>query len=160
MSFSNRFALSLSLALGLASGCSGADGGTTPDDDEHAGGEHGEHHGEGHGDRHRQGPPTLVAFHEVLAPVWHSDPGEGRGAAGCAAVTEMRDAASAITAAAAPEHLVGTPEEWAAAAGALASAVQELGTICEQTPDEAEAQLTRVHDAFHALGEQLPGDGH
>ena len=160
MDFPMRTAWSLTLALGLAAGCGGGDGGTTADEEQTAGGDEGEHHGEGHGEGHRDGPPTLVAFHEVLAPVWHSDPGEGRRAASCAAVTEMRDAASAITGAAAPEQLVGTPEEWAAAAGALASSVDDLGTTCEQTPDEAEAQLTNVHHAFHALGEQLPGEGH
>ena len=35
-----------------------------------------------------------------------------------------------------------------------------IKTLLEKTREEAEAQLTNVHDAFHALGEQLPGDGH
>jgi len=164
--------VTLVCALALI-GCAGGDGeATTSSEDEHSGGEHHHdahhhdaHHGAGHhgarhhGDHHGDAPAAIVAFHDVLAPAWHSEPGETRQAAACAAVEELATRATALETA--PEENTGSSEDWSQAAGALGSSVGDLREACSAAPpDDVEGQLSIVHDAFHALTELLPGHGH
>ena len=88
----------------------------------------------GHPDDHVQLSPALEGFHDVLAPVWHSDPGATRVGKACDASTAMVDKVAATN----------DPE--------LISAVSEMAKTC-MSPDHAqvEAQLTKVHERFHAL---------
>jgi hypothetical protein len=151
------------VCLAALAGCGGGgDETSTPSEETHAGGEahhegaeahaHGgeeAHHG-GEGGHEHHFPPAVEAFHDVLAPAWHSDPGEARRAAGCDAVASMRERAAPI-AAETPEGV--DADAWSSAAEALAGEVDSLGETCESEPDAAEARLEAVHDAFHALVE-------
>jgi hypothetical protein len=94
------------------------------------GGEKGEHH-------EKQLSPELQGFHDVLKPVWHSDPGPTRVAKACDASTSMVDKVAATN----------DPE--------LISAVSAMSKTCA-SPDRAqvEPQLTKVHERFHALIEK------
>lgn len=152
------------LALG---GCGGGDDGetTTTTGHEHSGGErashHGEHHGEGHGHAEWDAPATIIAFHDALAPAWHAEPDDARREAMCAAVEDLDVRAAAIGEAPAPDRLTGPGEDWITAAVALGTAVNDLRGACEESPPgDAENRFSAVHDAFHALTEQLPGHDH
>lgn len=95
--------------------------------------EHVEHHGE----HEKPLSPALQGFHDVLAPVWHSDPGPTRVTKACDAGTAMVDKVAATN----------DPE--------LISAVSAMAKTC-MSPDHAqvEAQLTKIHERFHALMEK------
>jgi hypothetical protein len=93
---------------------------------------HAEHHAE-----HHEMRPELRAFHDVLAPVWHSEPGPVRATKACDASQAFLDKAPAL----------GDPE--------LISAVSELGKACmEPNRPKVEEILTQVHGRFHALVER------
>ncbi len=89
-----------------------------------------------HAEHNEKLSPALQGFHDVLAPVWHSDPGPTRVAKACDAGTAMVDKVAATN----------DPE--------LISAVSAMAKTC-MSPDRAqvEPQLTKVHVRFHALME-------
>lgn len=125
------------LALALA-GCGGGAAADEEPADDTAGGEH-EHAEEEHvhqgGEEHRDHPemtPELRAFHDVLAPVYHMDPGAERAQASCDAADSMASLAADVS-----EETV--------------TAVEGLSTSCAGEPDVegTEAALESVHDAFH-----------
>jgi hypothetical protein len=138
------------LSILLLAGCGGAQP-STEAHGHHAGGEHHHHGGEGHHHAH-DFPPAVDAFHDVLAPAWHSAPGETRRAAGCAAVPTLRERVGPI-AAEVPEGVDAAA--WSSAASTLASSIETLAQACESAPDTAETRFSELHDAFHALIEQL-----
>jgi hypothetical protein len=98
--------------------------------------EHGEHHGEhgGHHEEHEKLSPELHAFHEVLAPVWHSDKGPERVTKTCAQAGTLKEKAQATKDA-----------ELVAATTALAAECDKPGRA------EVEQKLGVVHERFHAL---------
>jgi hypothetical protein len=120
-----RFALCFIVLFG----CGHDEHAEHPEHREHE--EHEEH--EEHGE-HEHMSPALQGFHDVLAPVWHSDPGAVRAGRACDASTPMVDKVAATN----------DP--------ALISAVSELAKAC-MSPDKSqvEALLTKVHERFHAL---------
>jgi len=127
-------------------------------------GHHG-HHGhagaEGHGPHgHSAFPAEVTAFHDVLAPVWHSEPGAGRDARTCTEAATLRTRASAVSAAAAPAH-ARDGAVWSTRAAGLVAAAETLAQRCEATPrGDIAGQLEALHTAFHALVEQLEGPPH
>jgi hypothetical protein len=84
--------------------------------------------------------PEVEAFHEVLAPLWHQDPGPGRGQAACAASADLNTRAEAVAAA--------QPGDESAA---LVSRAHALAETCANDPGVAEGALGELHEAFHAL---------
>lgn len=96
----------------------------------------GDHHEAEHAEHHEKLSPALAGFHDVLAPVWHSDRGATRVGKACDASTAMVDKVAATN----------DPE--------LITAVSEMAKTC-MSPDHAqvESQLTKVHERFHALME-------
>ena len=154
----------------LLAGCGGGSS-TGTDDGQHeasAGGEdgHHRHHGEGHDEGHGEGhgehgehaelPPTVSAFHDVLAPAFHADPGPGRAQAACDAHETFDERAAAVRDAGAPEG--ADADAYAQAAAGLVAASAELTRVCGEGTEGAEAALDSLHDAFHAVVEQLGAD--
>jgi hypothetical protein len=94
--------------------------------------EHANH--EQKGEHHEAMSPALHEFHEVLAPVWHSDPGAPRVAKACDSSNAMVDKVAATQ----------DPE--------LISAVSAMAKTCMSSDRaQVEDQLTKVHERFHAL---------
>ncbi|MFO0740072.1 MAG: hypothetical protein U0270_29505 [Labilithrix sp.] len=100
----------------------------------HHGGGH--HEGGGHED-HGKMKPELHAFHETLAPIWHTNPGNDRVAKACGGQGDLTAKAAAV----------GDAE--------LTASVEAVKTACG-TPDkkDVESKLSTVHDRFHKLAEQ------
>lgn len=112
-------------------------------------GEHGEHghghHGGGHhehGEEHKDGhdelgkaSPELKAFHEVLAPVWHSPAGADRVKKACDAQASFTEKANTTKDA-----------ELIAKSGDLAKS-------CGGDRAKVEEALAAIHERFHRLAE-------
>ncbi|MFO0647910.1 MAG: hypothetical protein U0326_16850 [Polyangiales bacterium] len=122
-------------------------------------GGHGAMHGGDHGDMMRMMaslPPSIAAFHEVIRPVWHAEPGAARDANACAQSATLRQRADAIVAAPAPEAARADAPGWQAATSTLQQSSVALVTACEATPRaEVTERLTSLHTAFHALMERV-----
>ncbi len=120
-------------------------------------GHHGEHehgtgeHGGGRGHGLEDGP--LKDFHEVIAPVWHAEPGKVRVEAACANAPKLKERAAALGTppAAAQKDEAG----WKTDGAALVSSIDALTTACAAAgrPD-VESALSKVHDGFHRLMER------
>lgn len=97
-----------------------------------------EEHAEHPGEHHEEHPlsPALQGFHDVLAPVWHSDPGATRLAKACDSSTAMVDKVAAVN----------DPE--------LITAVSEMAKACVSDKSQVEFKLGRVHERFHQLMEK------
>lgn len=126
---------------------------------ENSGGEHG-HHGEHHGEHHHEMPAPVTAYHDVLAPIWHSEPGATRDDRACAAAATFRERAAGVSSAPTPESAQGREAAWTAATTQLSTSSEALATACAATPrGDVAASLTAVHNAFHGLLEAM-GRGH
>lgn len=85
---------------------------------------------------HHHFAPDVDAFHAVLAPVWHANPGPKRAQDACAKAGRMAALAEDIR---------------SADAAALRTAITALKTTCETKPAEVDSALHDVHEAFHDL---------
>lgn len=113
---------------------------------------HGEGHGPGHEEHHPPMPPTVHAYHEVLRPLWHSDPGAERDARTCAQAGELVTRADAIVAAGVPAERQASADAWRTAATTLAQRSRALQSTCAATPrGDVSASLASVHGGFHEL---------
>jgi hypothetical protein len=99
---------------------------------------------------HKGATPELEAFHDVLAPRWHSDPGPERTRQTCDAIAEFKSRAAAVAGSMAPTG--ASSNAWSQAGDRLERTVAELATACgEGTPPEKfDAAFSSVHDAFHS----------
>jgi len=96
----------------------------------------------------------LSAFHDVLAPVWHGEPGAGRAEQACLNAERFNQLSEAADAA----ILEGVAEDDPARAELPTSAIHDaalhLTDVCgdDDQPDTAsvEAALSSLHDAFEA----------
>lgn len=105
-------------------------------------------------------PAQVTAFHDVLAPVWHSDAGAARDDRACQQAATYRERASAVTAMPVPAAAQANSAAWTAAAAQLSARSEALATACGATPrGDVNAALTELHTAFHGLMEPL-GRGH
>lgn len=93
-------------------------------------------------------PADLAAFHDVLAPVWHS---EVTPKPACPNSSKLFIASENIDPMAAPEGV--DPDAWMEAADLLLASALQLSQACNQMGDDAAAQesLIEMHDRFHAL---------
>lgn len=115
-----------------------------------SGGEqHGEHHGQG---EHRHNlSPALHAMHEVLRPVWHSEPGPGRDTRACEQAATLRERAGAAQTETLPAD---APANSAETRAALVQAAQALVDECAGPRADVNGKLTALHTAFHATFER------
>ncbi|NVB39539.1 hypothetical protein G6O69_16980 [Pseudenhygromyxa sp. WMMC2535] len=113
------------------------------------------HEGEDH---EHDFPASVASFHDVMAPLWHAEPGEERIEGTCGAVPDMLTQAKTISGEAAPEA-ASSEEAWTTSGSGLISAVEGLQTSCEGDRADFDAAFEGVHDAFHQLIEVI-GQGH
>ena len=92
-------------------------------------------HHEGHM-HHHQFPQDVDAFHSVLAPIWHAQPGKERSRNACAKANEMEKLAKDIR---------------SGDASPLVAAVGSLKKSCRGKQGDVDTALTQVHEAFHRL---------
>jgi len=112
--------------------------------------------GEGEPHEHKF-PPAVGAFHDSLAPLWHSDPGADRKAKTCEAIATLSEKAGTMTATV-PEG--ADADAWQERGSGVSAAVEALGATCGDADTAAfDAKFKALHDAFHAAIEILPG-GH
>lgn len=126
----------------------------------HAGhGEHAHHHmGEGHEAEHPPMTPELTAFHDVLAPLWHAEPGAQRTSDTCAATARMAGLVPALYDAPPAGADVAA---WGAAVDELQGRISDLEGPCSGGTVELGAMtfddaFRALHEQFHALLGLLP----
>jgi hypothetical protein len=153
--------ITISLALcGLLAACGGSSSGTeTASTSGESGGEH-HHHGDGEGHHHGEGhhehaamPAEVDALHDVLAPVWHSEPGSARATLACDSSASLAERSRAVQASAAPANVEAA--RWTELTAALTTTADALVTECGSGAAAAETRLSEHHDAFHHLLEAL-----
>ncbi len=105
-------------------------------------------------------PPAVNAFHELLAPLWHADPGDKRAEDTCAAIEDLRQRAADIVVAETPPAATADEAGYRDAASALVHAVVELGDACGADRSAFADRLTDVHTAFHVVMEKAGGAAH
>ena len=130
-----------------------AEGTTAATHPENAGGERGHRH-------HHDLPAAVTAYHDVLAPLWHSDAGAARDTRTCEQAATLGERAAAVQAMPVPERAQSQEAAWRSAVTQLVGTTSALGTACGATPrGDIAAALGAVHTAFHGLLEPL-GQGH
>lgn len=117
------------------------------------------HHGHVPGG-HRFPAGPVSQFHDVLHPLWHSEPGPDRVARTCAQTDALRQHASSIATGPVPEEARGREEAWRSATAVLSRETEALGAECATSERRAvEERLAAVHTAFRQLIENL-GERH
>lgn len=110
-----------------------------------------EHPGEHHG--HGNHTPEMVAFHDVLRPLWHADPGQARTDDTCKQAGHLLDLANGIQNAAPPTGV--DRAQWDPAVRRLMVGIAALmDQGCKG--GDFEGTFREVHDAFHGLMDVLP----
>ena len=101
---------------------------------------------------HHDFPPAVLVFHDVMAPLWHSAPGEGRARQTCQQYQNLFVRSQEIIEAPAPANV--NARHWFAAARALQQSVEGIGNACQRniSPEPALAQM---HHEFHELVRQV-----
>lgn len=101
-----------------------------------------------HGDM----PAEIVAFHDVLKPLWHDDKNPERMANTCAALPKFDQPAAALLASTVPEG--GDKDKWVAAGPTLTASMADLKAKCD-AKDAAgfEPAFAAMYNAFHGYME-------
>jgi hypothetical protein len=98
-------------------------------------------------------PPGPEAFHNVLSPIWHAEPGPTRIAIACEKTQELGQRATALVIEPTPAEARAKEEPWRVATAALVGQVDALATACGvEGRLDVETKLAAVHDAFHQVG--------
>lgn len=133
----------VSLLSACGSSSQSANGATTTQQANAGGEQHAEHH------RH-QFTPAQHAMHEVLAPIWHSEPGPARTARACEQASTLRERAIGVQNEAIP---AGSPANIQELRAALVRAAEALVTECAGSRTAVDAKLAELHTAFHHVFE-------
>jgi len=100
----------------------------------------------------------MVAFHDVLRPLWHSDPGAERDRRTCTQSQLLRQRAEELANAPAPAEVQARANSWMTSTAQLVATVQQLETTCRASAAVGVASaLEAVHRAFHNLLDLLRG---
>ena len=95
-------------------------------------------------------PPTVDAFHTLLAKDWHAKEGPERLQSACANVEDYKALSAKIIKRPVPDKVEG--EQWKAAATAMNDASTALGAYCASgNAGNVTSGLTALHDRFHDL---------
>lgn len=149
-----RSMLALSLAAALAA-CSSSGSTATSTAATTATTSGGEHHAEGEHHRRPALTPGMTAFHDVLRPLWHSEPGAGRETRACDQSRTLAERATAVAAESAPAGAAA--DRWTATTQQLVASTADLQRGCEAAARVAiDRRLEQVHTAFHQVMEALP----
>ncbi len=108
---------------------------------------------QGPGHAHHNFPRPVMDFHQIMAPLWHSPPGDARRGATCAAAKDLLALAETAASAPVPEAVAAADRgNWADAVSALKAETGRLEPACSgggAVPvDEA---LAGIHHAFHEV---------
>jgi hypothetical protein len=107
--------------------------------------------GEQHAEHHPQLSPAQHAMHEVLAPIWHSEPSPARNTRACEQAASLRTHAENVQREAAPAD---APANTAEVRAALVTATAALVDDCAAGGANVPAKLADVHTAFHHVFER------
>lgn len=113
-----------------------------------------EHGDEKNEDHEHDFPAEMKSFHDVMSPVWHSDPGPARIKAACDANDTWVEKAYAVDNGPTPDGV--DAEAWKKGTHDLGAAVEDFGRVCENDAAQSEQFLKGIHDAFHVLLDLLP----
>jgi len=102
--------------------------------------------------RHPKLPPSVDAFHAVLSPIWHKEPGAVRIAAACENTGVLSERATALVTEPPPPEASGKIEVWKLATSQLAGQVGALAAACTAGSSDIEAKLAELHEGFHKVG--------
>lgn len=95
------------------------------------------------------------ALHDVLAPVFHSEPGPTRAAAACQNAAVLHDRSAAAQAASPPAGVDGS--HWQDETSELVHAADALVAECSVSGPAAEQRLADLHARFHGVMELAYG---
>jgi hypothetical protein len=98
--------------------------------------------------RHHNFPPAVTGFHDVMAPLWHSQAGDERNRRICEQQNDLEKHAENILSEQSPQGV--DADQWKTIAGNLRNGVQEIGSRCADNMS-AEQALADVHNIFHDL---------
>jgi hypothetical protein len=144
--------ISLLLSLSLAAcGGSSQSATSTPSTTTTTASAGGEQHAEHQGGHHPQLSPAQHAMHEVLAPIWHSEPSPARNTRACEQAASLRTHAENVQREAAPAD---APANTAEVRAALVTATAALVDDCAAGGANVPAKLADVHTAFHHVFER------
>jgi hypothetical protein len=105
-------------------------------------------------------PRAVYQFHQVLAPLWHSQPGRDRVDAACNQVPQLHTLAKNIASAAVPERALHDRVGWSEAVKDMIVSIDQLSRACSNNGSaDAEAALVAAQRAFHDMVAYL-GHGH
>lgn len=105
-------------------------------------------------------PGAIQQFHQLLAPLWHSQPGRDRVDAACYRAPQLRALARNIASAAVPERVQRDAAGWNKAVEDMIVSIDRLSRACGEKGDaDAEAALVAAQRAFHDMVAYL-GHGH
>lgn len=97
-------------------------------------------------------PSAVYQFHQVLAPLWHSQPGRERVDAACNRVSQLHTLAQNIARAAVPERAQDNSAGWNEAVKDMIVSIDQLTRACTEKGDaNAEGALAGVYRAFHGM---------
>lgn len=99
---------------------------------------------------HHDFPPTVHAFHDLMAPIWHGPSGAERIASICRSAGDLQQRAQAVIDAPAPQGVDAAG--WRQSADALHASTATIGERCDSgETGELEQAFGAVHHAFHGL---------
>ncbi len=105
-------------------------------------------------------PGAIQQFHQLLAPLWHSQPGRDRVDAACNRATQLHTLAQNIASATVPERAQRDTAGWNKAVEDMIVSIDRLSRACgEKGVADAEAALVAAQRAFHDMVAYL-GHGH
>jgi hypothetical protein len=105
-------------------------------------------------------PGAIQQFHQLLAPLWHSQPGRDRVDAACNRATQLHTLAQNIASATVPERAQRDTAGWNKAVEDMIVSIDRLSRACgERGAADAEAALVAAQRAFHDMVAYL-GHGH
>lgn len=143
-------------ALGLVVGCGGAQpasNSSSPDGPAHMHHEGGGAHDEGH---HMNVFPTLDGFHDVFAPIWHTESDADRAVKACQNMTAIHANAQKIEEGPVPEK-VTDQAAWKAEAHSFMEDVDGLRKDCDVGREAVLPRLKNIHEGFHKLLDRASG---
>ena len=157
MSFSLHRTLGFAASLALVAGC----GGTQPQPDSTPPDNHAHHHhhegGAAHSEaEHEKVHPTLDAFHDVFAPIWHTESDSERTSKACQNMAAIHAHAQKVEEGSVPEKATDQAN-WKAEAHALMEDADALRKDCDVGREAVLPRLKSIHEAYHRLVDRASG---
>ncbi|HMY15559.1 MAG TPA: hypothetical protein PKA58_04475 [Polyangium sp.] len=118
-------------------------------------------HHEGGGEHHEGGHahvfPTLDEFHELFAPIWHTESDSERTSKACEKVAAIHAQVQKIEEGPVPEK-AKDQAVWKAAAHSLMEDADGLKKDCDTGREAVLPRLKNIHEGYHGLVDQALGN--